>query len=99
MREEGYYHQYGVVIGQPEAGSEDLVYRDSILDWQQVGRRTYERYQPHLGMVILSKGPDGIVDQNQHPPVTSRWATSGMVNGATMGAGVHSGSSMASTRY
>jgi hypothetical protein len=40
MREEGYYHQYGVVIGQPEAGSEDLVYRDSILDWQQVGRRT-----------------------------------------------------------
>ena len=68
MRVEGYYHQYGVVIGQPEAGSEDLVYRDSILDWQQVGRRTYERYQPHLGMVILSKGPDGIVDQNQHPP-------------------------------
>ncbi len=68
MREEGYYHQYGVVIGQPEAGSEDLVYRDSILDWQQVGRRTYERYQPHLGMVILSKGSDGIVDQNQHPP-------------------------------
>ena len=68
MREDGYYHQYGVVIGGPQAGSEDLVYRDSILDWQQVGRRSYDRYQPHLGMVILSKGPDGIVDQNQHPP-------------------------------
>jgi hypothetical protein len=67
MREDGYLHQYGVVIGEPQAGSEDLVYRDSIRDWQQVGRRTYIRYQPHLGMVILSKGPDGI-DRNQHPP-------------------------------
>ena len=68
MREDGYYHQYGVVIGEPQAGSEDLVYRDSILDWQKVGRRTYQQYQPHLGMVILSKGADGIVDRDQHPP-------------------------------
>ena len=67
MREDGYLHQYGVVIGEPQAGSEDPVYRDSIRDWQKVGRRTYNRYQPHLGMVILSKGPDGI-DRNQHPP-------------------------------
>jgi hypothetical protein len=56
-----------VVIGEPQAGSEDLVYRDSIRDWQKVGRRTYRRYQPHLAMVILSKGPDGI-DRDQHPP-------------------------------
>ena len=68
MREDGYYHQYGVVLGEPQAGSEDLVYRDSILDFQKVGRRTYEQYQPHLGMVILSKGADGIVDRDQHPP-------------------------------
>ncbi len=69
MRADGYWHQYGVVAGQSQAGSEDLVYRDSILDFQKVGRRTYARYQPHLGMVILSKGPDGVVDkQNQHPP-------------------------------
>lgn len=68
MREDGYFHQYGVVIAEPQAGAEDLVYRDSILDWQQVGRRTYEQYRPHLGMVVLSKGADGIVDQDQHPP-------------------------------
>ena len=67
MREDGYLHQYGVVIGEPQAGSEDLVYRESIRDFQKVGRRTYARYQPHLGMVILSKDPDGI-DRNQHPP-------------------------------
>ena len=68
MREDGYYHQYGVVIGEPQAGSDDLVYRDSILDFQKVGRRTFERYQAHLGMVILSKGADGVVDRDQHPP-------------------------------
>ena len=68
MREDGFYHQYGVVIGEPQAGSEDLVYRDTIRDWQQVGRRIYNQYQPHLGMVILSKGPDGTVNQDQHPP-------------------------------
>ena len=67
MRADGYWHQYGVVIGEPQDGSQDLVYRDSILDFQKVGRRTYLRYQQNLGMVILSKGPDGI-DRNQHPP-------------------------------
>jgi len=68
MREDGYFHQYGVVIGEPQTGSDDLVFRDSILDWQKVGRATYDQYRPHLGMVILSKGADGIVDRNQHPP-------------------------------
>jgi hypothetical protein len=68
IREDGYFHQYGVVIGQPQTGSDDLVFRDAILDWQKVGRATYDQYRPHLGMVILSKGADGIVDRNQHPP-------------------------------
>jgi hypothetical protein len=68
MREDGYYHQYGVVIGEPQSSSDDLVFRDSILDWQEVGRDTYDQYREHLGMVILSKGPDGVVDRNQHPP-------------------------------
>ena len=68
MREDGFFHQYGVVIGARQAGTEDLVYRDSILDWQEVSRQTYDQYRPHLGMVILSKGPDGVVDQTQHPP-------------------------------
>lgn len=68
MREDGYFHQYGVVIGAPQEGSDELVFRDSILDWQEVGRDAFEQYRPHLGMVILSKGPDGVVDRDQHPP-------------------------------
>ena len=68
MREDGYFHQYGVVIGAPQEGADELVFRDSILDWQEVGRDTFEQYRPHLGMVILSKGPDGVVDRDQHPP-------------------------------
>ena len=68
MREDGYYHQYGVVIGEPQSGADELVFRDSLLDWQEVGRDTYDQYRAYLGMVILSKGPDGVVDRNQHPP-------------------------------
>ena len=73
MREEGtfstdYWHQYRVTTGQGEQGSDDLVFAENIRDWERVDRRTYDRYQPYLGMVILSKGPDGNVNQNQHPP-------------------------------
>ena len=73
MREEGtfltdYSHQYRVTTGQREKGSLDLVYAEKIRDWERIDRRTYAKYQPYLGMVILSKGPDGKVDRNQHPP-------------------------------
>ena len=73
MREEGtfstdYSHQYRVTTGQTEEGSDDLVYAENIRDWERVDRSTYTRYQPYLGMVILSKGPDGNIDHNQHPP-------------------------------
>ena len=64
----GHAHQYRVVVGESQAGSDDLVYRESIREWQKVDGGTYERYQPYLGMVILSKGRDGSVDQGQHPP-------------------------------
>ena len=64
----GYSHRYQVVVGQPQAGSDELVYREAVLDWQQVDSGTYERYQPFLGMVVLSKSPGGNVDQDAHPP-------------------------------
>jgi len=73
MREEGtfstdYWHQYRVTTGEREEGSDDLVYAENIRDWERVDRRTFARYQPYLGMVILSKGTDGNVDHDQHPP-------------------------------
>jgi len=73
MREEGtfstdYWHQYRVTTGEREQGSDDLVYAENIRDWERVARRTFARYQPYLGMVILSKGTDGNVDHDQHPP-------------------------------
>ena len=73
MRQEGtfstdYWHQYRVTTGQTVEGSDDLVYAEDIRDWERVDRRTYTRYRRYLGMVILSKGPDGNVDRNQHPP-------------------------------
>ena len=68
MRPEGFYHQYRIVAGSPDGESGEMVYQETVLDWLRVGRRTYNRYLSHLGMVILSKGPDGAVDQQQHPP-------------------------------
>ncbi len=64
----GYSHQYRVVVGAPQTGSDDLIYQESILNWQDVDSATYERYRPSLGMVILSRGGDGNVDPNPHPP-------------------------------
>ena len=64
----GYAHQYRVVFGGPQAGSEEPVYREAVLDWIDVDSRTYARYQSSLGMVVLSKGADGIVDRGEHPP-------------------------------
>ena len=64
----GYSHQYRVLVGETQEGSDDLAYRESIRDWVEVDGRTYERYQPYLGMVILSKTRDGSVDEGQHPP-------------------------------
>ena len=73
MREEGtfstdYWHQYRVTTGERGEGSDGLVYAENIRDWDRVDRRTFARYQPYLGMVILSKGADGNVDNDQHPP-------------------------------
>ncbi len=64
----GYSHRYRVVVGEPQAGSDELTYRESVLDWQRVDAATYERHRPSLGMVVLSKGAEGQVDQDAHPP-------------------------------
>ena len=64
----GYTHQYRVVVGEAQAGSEEPVYREAVLDWLEVDSGTYDRYRSSLGMVVLSKGPDGAVDRGEHPP-------------------------------
>ncbi len=64
----GYSHRYRVVVGQPRAGSDELDYREAVLDWQRVDSGSYERHRPSLGMVVLSKGADGNVDRDAHPP-------------------------------
>ena len=66
----GYSHQYRVLVAQPQPGSGDaeMDYRETVLDWEEVDGATYSRYEPFLGMVILSKTRDGGVDQGAHPP-------------------------------
>jgi hypothetical protein len=64
----GYSHQYRVLVAQPQPGSDEMDYRETVLDWEEVDGATYSRYEPFLGMVILSKTRDGGVDQGAHPP-------------------------------
>ena len=64
----GYAHQYRVVVGEAQAGSEGPVYREAVLDWLEVDSGTYDRYRSSLGMVVLSKSPDAGVDRAEHPP-------------------------------
>lgn len=65
----GYTHRYQVLVGQPQPGSDDaeLDYRETVVE-AEVDGATYSRYEPFLGMVILSKTRDGGVDQGAHPP-------------------------------
>lgn len=64
----GHAHQYRVVVGEAQDGSDERVYRETVLDWMEVDSQTYARYASSLGMVVLSKGADGAVDRGEHPP-------------------------------
>ena len=61
-----YTHRYQVLVGQPQPGSDDLEYRETVLE-SEVDGATYSRFEPFLGMVILSKTRDGGVDEGAHP--------------------------------
>ena len=76
-----YFHQYRVVTGEPAAaagatGTEaaegeeapEVTFTDDLLDFERVPKSVFRRYEPYLGMVILSKGEDGQVADAQFPP-------------------------------
>ncbi len=71
MKEEGnffsnYYHRYKTVYAQKEGDS--LVYISDITDWLKVSEKEYRKYEPFLGMVLVSKTPDGKIADVQYPP-------------------------------
>lgn len=73
MRQEGtflphFYHQYKIVTGEAVAGKEALNYNQRLLEYESVSRETYSRYEPYLGMAILSKLPGGEVSATPMPP-------------------------------
>ncbi len=73
-----YHHRYKIVYGEepsgeqvpenPTAGEPGLTFRTGMRDWTEVSRKFYERHQPLLGMVVLSKGEDGKTAQANYPP-------------------------------
>lgn len=55
-----YYHQYKLVIGEEQEGSDELAISERLLDAERVSSQHYERHQDHLGMVLLSKTQEGV---------------------------------------
>jgi hypothetical protein len=63
-----YFHRYDLIQGDPVPGEEDLAFTTRRSDWFEVDKRFYERYEPSLGMVVLSKSGDQPATQEQYPP-------------------------------
>lgn len=51
----------------PEAAG-GLTFKTAETQWLEVDRRFYETHEPHLGMVLFSKGEDGKAEQAVYPP-------------------------------
>lgn len=73
MKEEGnffkdYYHRYKIVYAEDTASDADTSYRTELTDWYKVKKKTYQKYWNYLGMVLVSKTPDGKVTDTAYPP-------------------------------
>lgn len=64
---DSFYHQYRIVQGVREAGSDETTFQDRLEDWTPVSEKPYRQLEPYLGMTVLSKGEDGVVERTQEP--------------------------------
>ncbi len=72
-----YKHRYKVLFGKAgnegtggaeTVAEEGLTFDRRELQWTEVDRKFYQQHEPHLGMVLLSKGEDGKVEEAAYPP-------------------------------
>ena len=56
------------VEGTAIEGDPGLTFRPQVRDWVEVDKSFFQKYEPMLGMVVLSKGADGSVDKANYPP-------------------------------
>jgi hypothetical protein len=73
MKEEGnfftdYFHQYKLVYGQAETGSDSLIFRTEMTDWNRVSKKEFQNKYNFLGMALVSKSADGNVNDSPSPP-------------------------------
>lgn len=62
-----YEHQYRVLYGKKEPGSDDLIFEQRTFPRVPVSKEFYKQLEDYLGMVVLSKGADGKVDRAHYP--------------------------------
>ena len=63
-----YFHRYDLIEGDQAADGDEITFVTKQSDWFEVDKQFYERYQPSLGMVVLSKSGDQPAAQEQYPP-------------------------------
>ena len=73
MKEEGnfftdYFHQYKLVYGETESGSDSLIYRTEMTDWYRVSKKEFQNKYNFLGMALVSKSADGGINDSPSPP-------------------------------
>jgi hypothetical protein len=73
MREDGnffteYYHKYKIIRAEEIPRSDSLDYREEETRWYRVKDNEFKKYANLLGMVLVSKGKEGNVSENQRPP-------------------------------
>ncbi len=64
----GYEHQYKAVFGKKQPGSQEVTFKEASFGWRKVPQRLYQKLQPYLGMVVLSKNAAGKVEEAFYPP-------------------------------
>ncbi len=75
MREDGnffteYFHRYKLVWAEslPDEAGGELSLQDRTTEWIQVPETVYGRYEPFLGMTLLSKQADDEISSAHFPP-------------------------------
>ncbi len=63
-----YFHRYDLIQGDKAADSEELAFTTRTSDFFEVDKKFYQRYEPSLGMVVLSKSGDQPAAHEQYPP-------------------------------
>lgn len=66
-----YFHRYRMIYpkkSDPASKESAPDFEQKVTDWIKVDEKTYDKYQHALGMVIVAKDKDGVIEEVAQPP-------------------------------